>query len=79
MGMIKDGAKIFWVVEELHVDSSEVCNPLGPSQKKIPTVYWVLVNVPPGLCSMLTAIYLAILCKPADAERVFYNVALSVL
>ena len=49
----------------LYIDDFEVCNPLGTSRKKhkVTAVYWVFANIPATLRSILTSIYLAILCK----------------
>lgn len=49
----------------LYIDDVELCNPLGTSRKKhkLCAVYWVLGNLPPGSCSALSSIYLALLCK----------------
>lgn len=74
----------FFAVDEprialiLYADDFEVCNPLGMSHKKhkITAVYWILVNVPPGLHSTLSAINLAILCKAVDIKWFGYDIVL---
>ncbi|KAK0131259.1 Sterile alpha motif domain-containing protein 3 [Merluccius polli] len=59
----------------LYIDDFEVCNPLGTSRKKhkITAVYWVLANVPLEFRSVLTSIYLALLCKVNDVKQFGYE------
>lgn len=59
----------------LYVDDFEICNPLGTSRKihKLCAVYWVLNNLPPGSHSVLSNIYLAVLCKTDDVKRFGYH------
>lgn len=54
----------------LYVDDFEICNPLGTSRKKhkICAIYWILCNVPSMFQSMLSSIYLAVLCKTEDVK-----------
>lgn len=54
----------------LYSDDFEVCNPLGTSRKthKPCSVYWVLSNLPPGSHSILSSIFLTILCKTDDVK-----------
>lgn len=52
----------------LYIDDLEVCSPLGTSRKKhkITAGYWVLANIPPGLCSTL--------CKAIDVKIFGYYI-----
>ncbi|XP_026114794.1 uncharacterized protein LOC113093153 isoform X1 [Carassius auratus] len=65
----------------LYIDDFEVCNPLGTSRKKhkICALYWILGNLPPGLHSALSSIYLAALIKSEDVNEYGYSAALEPL
>nr|XP_055056165.1 uncharacterized protein LOC129440700 [Misgurnus anguillicaudatus] len=63
----------------LYIDDFEVCNPLGTSCKKhkLCAVYWILGNLPPGSSSVLSSIYLALLCKSDHVKTYGYKKYLS--
>ena len=65
----------------LYIDDSELCNPLGTSQKKrkLCSIYWILNNLAPGSYSALTSIYLAVLCKSDDVKAYGYGKILETL
>ena len=65
----------------LYIDDSELCNPLGTSQKKLKLccIYWILNNLAPGSYSALTSIYLAVLCKSDDVKAFGYGKILETL
>lgn len=59
----------------LYIDGFEVCNPLGTSRKKhkLCAFYWILGNLPPGSSSVLSSIYLALLCKSDHVKAYGYK------
>lgn len=66
---------------KLYIDDFEVCNPLGTSRKKhkLCGVYWSLDNLPPGSHSVLSSIYLAVVCKSEDLRNFGYEQVLDPL
>jgi len=59
----------------LYIDDFEICNPLGTSRKKhkLCAVYFILGNLPPGSSSVLSSIYLALLCKSDHVKAYGYK------
>lgn len=57
------------------MDDFETCNPLGTLRKthKLYAVYWVLANLAPGSHSLLSSIYLSLLCKTDDVKTYGYD------
>ena len=65
----------------LYIDDFEICNPLGTSRKKhkVCGVYWILANLPKKYKSLLSSIYLALLCKTEHIKIYGYNSVLEPL